>query len=198
MAGRRFRRRRDRNSARRLEGRILKTLATAMPASPTTITGFATTVTTKWIPRSLQTSGGAGVRIAHLDTGYDPNHKIASQTSSQRCLARNFVDPDNPNDATDRSEGTLFNNFSHGCGTLSILAGATVPGLKPFGCAPERRDRSGSRRQPRRPVQQQLDRAGLRLCAFSSKLRSDPRPCGEHEHGRPAVASLGGRHQRAL
>jgi subtilisin family serine protease len=29
-----------------------------------------------------------------------------------------------------------LSNFSHGCGTLSILAGAAVPGLKPFGCAP--------------------------------------------------------------
>jgi subtilisin family serine protease len=51
-------------------------------------------------------------------------------------LARNFVDADKPNDATDRSDGP-FNNFSHGCGTVGILAGATVPGLKPFGCAPE-------------------------------------------------------------
>ena len=36
-------------------------------------------------------------------------------------LARNFVDADVPTDATDRSTGVL-NNFSHGCGTLSILA----------------------------------------------------------------------------
>ena len=35
-----------------LKGRMLKTSATAMPASPTTITGFATTFTTKWIRRS--------------------------------------------------------------------------------------------------------------------------------------------------
>jgi len=84
-----------------------------------------------------QTSGGAGARIAHLDTGYDPNHKTLPKHLRKDDLARNFVDPDYPNDATDRSEGTLFNNFSHGCGTLSILAGATVPGLKPFGCAPE-------------------------------------------------------------
>jgi subtilisin family serine protease len=81
------------------------------------------------------TSGGARVRIAHLDTGYDPNHKSLPK-NFRKDLARNFVDADQPKDATDRSEGTLFNNFSHGCGTLSILAGATVPGLKPFGCAP--------------------------------------------------------------
>jgi subtilisin family serine protease len=82
----------------------------------------------------VQTSGGAGVRIAHLDTGYDPSHKTVPK-HLRADLAHNFVDADKPNDATDRSEGA-FNNFSHGCGTLSILAGATVPGLKPFGCAP--------------------------------------------------------------
>ncbi|WP_174512591.1 S8 family serine peptidase [Methylocella tundrae] len=77
---------------------------------------------------------GQGVRIAHLDTGYDPGHKSTPKGLNPR-LARNFVDADRPNDATDRSDG-LFNNFSHGCGTLGILAGAAVPGLKPFGCAP--------------------------------------------------------------
>ena len=83
-----------------------------------------------------QTSGGAGVRIAHLDTGYDPAH--ASVPKRLRAdLAGNFVEGDGKGDATDRSDGAIANNFSHGCGTLSILAGARVPGLKPFGCAPE-------------------------------------------------------------
>jgi subtilisin family serine protease len=81
-------------------------------------------------------SGGAGVRIAHLDTGYDPDHKSVPK-NLRRDLARNFVDADRPKDATDQSEDAAFNNFSHGCGTVSILAGATVPELKPFGCAPE-------------------------------------------------------------
>jgi subtilisin family serine protease len=79
-------------------------------------------------------ASGQGVRIAHLDTGYDPSHKSVPK-NLRADLARNFVDADIPTDATDRSTGVL-NNFSHGCGTLSILAGATVPGLKPFGCAP--------------------------------------------------------------
>jgi subtilisin family serine protease len=85
---------------------------------------------------TLTTTGGSGqgVRIAHLDTGYDPDHKSLPRYL-RADLARNFVDADRPKDATDRSNGFL-NNFSHGCGTLSILAGATVPGLKPFGCAP--------------------------------------------------------------
>jgi subtilisin family serine protease len=85
---------------------------------------------------ALAQNRGDRVRIAHLDTGYDPDHKSLPK-NLRKDLARNFVDADKPKDATDRSEGTLFNNFSHGCGTLSILAGATVPGLKPFGCAPD-------------------------------------------------------------
>jgi subtilisin family serine protease len=79
-------------------------------------------------------ASGRGVRIAHLDTGYDPDHKSVPRYL-RADLARNFVDADRPKDSADRSEGVL-NNFSHGCGTLSILAGATIPGLKPFGCAP--------------------------------------------------------------
>ena len=77
---------------------------------------------------------GRRVRIAHLDTGYDPAH--ATKPKFLRAdLARNFVDPDRPNDATDRSSGP-FSNFSHGCGTLSILASAGNAALHAFGCAP--------------------------------------------------------------
>jgi Subtilase family len=77
---------------------------------------------------------GKRVRIAHLDTGYDPNH--ATRPAFLRTdLQRNFVDDDFPNDATDRSNG-LLNNFSHGTGTLSILAGAAPAGQPGFGCAP--------------------------------------------------------------
>ena len=85
---------------------------------------------------TLTATGGSGhgVRIAHLDTGYDPDHKSVPRYL-RADLARNFVNGDRPKDATDRSEGVL-NNFSHGCGTLGMLAGATIPGLKPFGCAP--------------------------------------------------------------
>ena len=79
---------------------------------------------------------GAGrrVRIAHLDTGYDPDHRTRPVNLSA-AEQRNFVDPDAPNDARDRSSG-LMNNFSHGTGTLSILAGAPVAPGQGFGCAP--------------------------------------------------------------
>jgi hypothetical protein len=79
---------------------------------------------------------GAGkrTRVAHLDSGYDPDHKtrpIHLSVTEQR----NFVDDDAPKDARDRSSG-LFNAFSHGTGTLSILAGAPAEAGKEFSCAP--------------------------------------------------------------
>jgi hypothetical protein len=79
---------------------------------------------------------GAGkrTRIAHLDTGFDPDHHTRPVHLSQ-AEQRNFVDANALNDARDRSSGP-FNNFSHGAGTLSILAGAPVDGGKGFGCAP--------------------------------------------------------------
>ena len=72
---------------------------------------------------------GKRTRIAHLDTGYDPGHRSRPIHLSQ-AEQRNFVDADAPNDARDRSAG-LFNNFSHGTGTLSILrrAGRRGQGL---------------------------------------------------------------------
>jgi subtilisin family serine protease len=82
------------------------------------------------------TDPGAGnrVRIAHLDTGFDPAHSTRPLFVSEK-EQRNFVDEDHPNDATDRSTG-IFNNFSHGTGTLSILAGSAAKGQRQFGCAP--------------------------------------------------------------
>jgi hypothetical protein len=74
---------------------------------------------------------GAIVRVAHLDTGFDPNHH-SLPAGLERELQRNFVDPDRPRDASDSSAG-LFNNLGHGMGTLSILAGkAPARGGAPF------------------------------------------------------------------
>lgn len=77
---------------------------------------------------------GKRVRVAHLDTGYDPNHATRPLHIAFN-LQKNFVDHDRPDDASDDSSG-LFNNVGHGTGTLSILAGAGIDGGKPFGCAP--------------------------------------------------------------
>ena len=72
------------------------------------------------------------VRIAHFDTGFDPNH-ITKPQFLRTDLQRNFEDGGNPNDARDTSDGA-FNNLGHGVGTLGLLAGAAVEG-SPLGGA---------------------------------------------------------------
>jgi hypothetical protein len=74
------------------------------------------------------------VRIAHLDTGYDPAHRTLP-ANLNKSLQRNFVDADRPNDASDGSSGAL-NNLGHGTGTLSILAGTALPPDTALGAAP--------------------------------------------------------------
>jgi hypothetical protein len=79
--------------------------------------------------------GQRRVRVAHLDTGYDPAHRSLPR-GLEPGLQRNFVDAARPHDAADRSEGP-FDNLGHGTGTLSILAGAPPaagarPGAAPF------------------------------------------------------------------
>jgi Subtilase family len=73
------------------------------------------------------------VRIAHFDTGFDPEHVTRPQFL-RTDLQKNFVDSDFPNDATDRTSG-LLTNLGHGTGTLSILAGASVDGVALGGAA---------------------------------------------------------------
>lgn len=87
---------------------------------------------------ALALAGGpdvkALVRIAHFDTGYDPDNSMLPKRL-RKDLARNFVDDDGPNDASDRSSG-LGNNLGHGMGTIGILAGENAPNGKPMGVAP--------------------------------------------------------------
>ena len=73
------------------------------------------------------------VRIAHLDTGYDDNH-VTKPRFLNKGLARNFVDDDRPNDATDRPTAAINPMLGHGTGTLSILAGKDIGG-RSFGAA---------------------------------------------------------------
>jgi Subtilase family len=71
------------------------------------------------------------VRVAHLDTGYDPSHSTAPERVNV-LLQKNFVDESPaPPVARDRSEGP-FNAFGHGTGTLGILAGKNGLGGAPF------------------------------------------------------------------
>ncbi|MBR0680157.1 S8 family serine peptidase [Roseomonas eburnea] len=71
----------------------------------------------------------ATVRVAHLDTGYDPAHDEVP-ARLRLDLQRNFVEADRPNDAADITEGVLT-QLGHGTGTLGILAGRRV-GAVPF------------------------------------------------------------------
>jgi subtilisin family serine protease len=67
---------------------------------------------------------GRRVRVAILDTGYDPAHATLPQylrTDSQR----NFVDSD-WNDATDPGRHFPGNNPGHGTATLALLAGRRI------------------------------------------------------------------------
>lgn len=73
------------------------------------------------------------VRIAHLDTGYDPDHKTRPRFLDTK-LEANFVEMSGPGSAVDRTEG-FFTNLGHGTGTLGILAGNTFDG-KDLGGAP--------------------------------------------------------------
>jgi subtilisin family serine protease len=66
------------------------------------------------------------MRIAHIDTGYDRNHRVRPERIRHE-LERNFVDGDgNPNSAQDPNNDLVFDNSGHGTGTISILAGGKV------------------------------------------------------------------------
>lgn len=74
------------------------------------------------------------VRIAHLDTGYDPALRSNLFTTVRDDLAYDFV-AERPG-AADETSGPLINR-GHGTGTLGILAGqAPMPGSAPIGGAP--------------------------------------------------------------
>jgi hypothetical protein len=72
--------------------------------------------------------------IAHLDTGYDPNHITCPKNLADPSLHRNFVDDGFP--STDATEHVppgkeYMRNRGHGTGTLSLLAGNKLDGTSP-------------------------------------------------------------------
>ncbi|MEK1888976.1 MAG: S8 family serine peptidase [Phyllobacterium sp.] len=75
------------------------------------------------------------VRVAHLDTGYDPQHR-SLPAHMNFTLQRNFVDQNRPNDATDTTGDAALSNPGHGTGTLGILAGKAFATTSVIGCAP--------------------------------------------------------------
>jgi len=76
----------------------------------------------------------AAITIAHLDTGFDPDHITRPANLAGKTLHRNFVEDGFPlDDATDHApEGMEFaSNRGHGTGTLSLLAGNRLDGNAP-------------------------------------------------------------------
>jgi subtilisin family serine protease len=72
--------------------------------------------------RGSLTAPTPGIRIAHLDTGYDETHH-ALPAHLRLDLQRNFVGDQPADDARDPGARGLLKNPGHGTGTLSILAG---------------------------------------------------------------------------
>ncbi len=69
------------------------------------------------------------VRIAHIDTGYDPYHDACPRGFIREDLQRSFIDGENPMDASDREIGkksSILKQPGHGTGTLGMLAGSEV------------------------------------------------------------------------
>lgn len=81
------------------------------------------------VPSVFDPSAGPRVRIAHLDTGYDPAHDRRPPFVSKDDQ-RSFVAGDDPNSAADTSTGPLT-QLGHGAGTIGILAGPGI-GAAPF------------------------------------------------------------------
>lgn len=70
-----------------------------------------------------QIATGAGIRIAHLDTGYTPNH-MSKPRHLRADLGKDFVT--NGDDPVDPGIAHALQNAGHGTATLAILAGNTV------------------------------------------------------------------------
>ena len=68
---------------------------------------------------------GRRVKIAHFDTGYDPEHPFLPRHLNKK-QGRSFVDGDEIKDATDVEKGTSMEQQWHGAATMAILAGGHV------------------------------------------------------------------------
>jgi len=74
--------------------------------------------------REMASEGGL-VRVVHLDTGFDPGHKIVPP-HLRSDLQRNFIDDQPAGDAHDPGKGGFMKNAGHGTATLGILAGGKL------------------------------------------------------------------------
>nr|WP_161501239.1 S8 family serine peptidase [Rhodopirellula sp. SM50] len=76
--------------------------------------------------RDLVGSDSEIVRVAHLDTGYDPDHQTFQKDFVEKRLQRNFIDGDSPDDARDPGNTGPLRNPGHGTATLALLAGGPI------------------------------------------------------------------------
>lgn len=75
------------------------------------------------------TSQGANVVIAHLDTGFDPNH-LLNPAKLDLDRQRNFAGDGQLNDARDITPDHVLTNRGHGPATLALLAGGSTAALQ--------------------------------------------------------------------
>ena len=139
--------------------------------------------------------GAPAVRIAHLDTGYDPNHHT-KPARLREDLALNFADPlpdgrPAPG-AEDQKTAEVNPMFGHGTATLALLAGEVVRRR------PRLRGRAAPRRQLGGAVPQQRIAAALDHVLAPVGRPGDALRRAEHEHGRPRLGRLGRCGQRAV
>ena len=109
------------------------------------------------------------VRIAHLDTGYDANHATKPRFLNT-ALARNFVDDDRPQDATDKPTAADQSDVRprHRHAQHPRRQGCRWPVVRR---RRQSRYRAGPGRQLGGAVQQQRDRPRLRLRPFAVRRR---------------------------
>jgi len=84
----------------------------------------------KMARESVGDKGPKKIRIAHFDTGYDPNH---TSTPKYLCadLQKNFIKGENENSAVDPGIKGPLQQPGHGTGTLAILAGNHIQSQDP-------------------------------------------------------------------
>ena len=71
----------------------------------------------------------SGIIIAHLDTGYDRTHKARP---AHILKEHSFIKGEAPDRADDRTPaGGMLRNRGHGTGTIGILAGGLLHGMRP-------------------------------------------------------------------
>jgi hypothetical protein len=70
---------------------------------------------------AIKNDDGYVVRIGHLDTGYSSHPQNPPKLNKK--LQRNFVEGEDPNDATDKKISGTLKMPGHGTGTICILAG---------------------------------------------------------------------------